>query len=164
MSSTLSDYYSASRSPDPVFYHHSGAKPPSTRFIYPFYPNYRPHQLDLLEEYQLSDTSEQPSSYFFSAASSKNSFSSTMLGTCALTQTARTFSLSGQSCVLTPKVLQASDREVPDFDLLYYIKEVTSGSIVQVAQSGSRQEVKNFTQRQINNGDIVFQHKYAAGE
>ena len=179
-SSDLStDYYSSSPRlrPEPVYYpQREGAQPPSTRFIYPFYPNYRVRQignlLSLDEDYQFSDSSEQPSTYFFAQASSKSSgprafFSSsdnTMLGTCALTQTARTFSLSGQSCVLTPKVLQATDREAADFDLLYYIKEVSSGSIVQVAQSGSRQEVKNFTQRQINNGDIVFQHKYVAGE
>ena len=133
----------------------SGRDKGPSRSIYPFYPNYNKYD-NSYTEYR-SDTSEEPQSDYASTRAAIN-----MLGTCSLTHTTRSFSVSGQSCIITPQVLQAQDGESVDLDLVYVIKEVTSGSVVLV-EGRSRQVVSNFTQRQINNGDVLFQHKYTQG-
>ena len=155
--SIYSNNYNNDQGLQDAYYRPKGA----SRSIYPFYPNYKNPGSPLYPEYQHSDTSEEPQSDYI--ISSGGGTALNMLGTCSLTHTTRSFSLSGQSCIITPQVLQAQDAESLDLDLLYVVKEVTSGSVVLAEGRASRQVVTNFTQRQINNGDVVFQHQYATG-
>ena len=142
--------------PDVNYYYNSKpANDPPSRSIYPFYPNYK----SLSDDHEYLLTSEEPQSDYITSSSAPDQ---EMLGICSLTHTTRSFSVSGQSCVITPQVLQAADGETVDLDLVYVIKEVTSGSVL-LSQGRYKQQVSNFTQRQINNGDVVFQHQYSNG-
>ncbi|XP_064168371.1 chondroitin sulfate proteoglycan 4 isoform X1 [Anguilla rostrata] len=65
--------------------------------------------------------------------------------------------LSGEDAEITANMLYADDLDTPPEELVYSIEDLSNGIVVLRVSPGD--SIENFTQAQINSGEVVFTHK-----
>ncbi|KAJ8343621.1 hypothetical protein SKAU_G00309500 [Synaphobranchus kaupii] len=65
--------------------------------------------------------------------------------------------LSGEDAEITANMLYADDLDTPPEELVYSVEDPTNGIVALRVSPGD--SIENFTQAQINSGDVVFIHK-----
>ena len=65
--------------------------------------------------------------------------------------------LSGEDAEITANLLYTDDLDTPPEELVYSIEELSNGIVALRVSPGD--SIENFTQSQINSGEVVFIHK-----